>query len=617
MKLSIVQKFVLLFSALIVVSVLAVFFVNKRMSEQQAIGALIEKARAITIEAENARNYMGRLRGTYKAFDDGKLIRDLEAALAGKSFASKEERIKFVRSTSLYWTIPIVAGWTVGQTNAEKANYEFRVPKIQPRNPKNEPDAIEREMLLELGKGQLEELYRIDPELNALRFMRPIKLDKNCMGCHGTKDDDHNGDGIDPLGFEMENWKEGEVHGAFEVVADLAPMQAGVRANLKNTLLIGGVVLLAAIAIVIVFVRRNITNLLNAIKSVMATLVDTSTSVSTGIDQMSGTAKSLADGASSQAASLEETSSTIEQMASMTRMNAENAKQAEVLAGEASQKSESVGQSMVRMKESINEIKASSDQTAVIIKTIDEIAFQTNLLALNAAVEAARAGDAGRGFAVVAEEVRNLAQRSAEAARNTNQLLEVARQRADAGVSVATEVGSALNEIFESIDKVSGLIKEVAAASTEQSRGIEQVNLALTQMESITQNNAASAEENSSTTEEMTSQVGNLSEGIETLGRIVGGDIRGAHTLASAVARNNGGAHAGNGRPATPVTARRIAEAKAAKPTRATRASNGKPAERPASSTPRQLRERILGDLQQGAGNVPDEFRDVGDADFK
>ena len=222
--------------------------------------------------------------------------------------------------------------------------------------------------------------------------------------------------------------------------------------------------------------------------------------------QVSTGGQSLSQGASEQASSLEEVSSSLQEMSSMTKQNTLNAREANGVAVAARDSADKGVESMNRMSSAINRIKTSSDATAKIVKTIDEIAFQTNLLALNAAVEAARAGDAGKGFAVVAEEVRNLAMRSAEAAKNTANLIEEAVKNSENGVSINAEVLKNFQEITEKINKVSQVVAEIAAASEQQDQGISQVNKAVEQMNMLTQQNAANAEESASAAEEMSSQ---------------------------------------------------------------------------------------------------------------
>jgi methyl-accepting chemotaxis protein len=222
--------------------------------------------------------------------------------------------------------------------------------------------------------------------------------------------------------------------------------------------------------------------------------------------QIAASSQSVAQGASEQASSLEETSSSLEEMASMTKQNADNTIQARSLAQTTKEAAESGGRSMVKMTDAMQKIRSAAEGTAQIIKDINDIAFQTNLLALNAAVEAARAGEAGRGFAVVAEEVRNLALRSKEAAKKTEDLIQMSVGNAENGRVITDEVAKSLGEIVTAAGKVNDIIGEIAVASQEQSRGIEQVNTAVSEMDKVVQVAAANAEESSSASEELSGQ---------------------------------------------------------------------------------------------------------------
>jgi methyl-accepting chemotaxis protein len=268
------------------------------------------------------------------------------------------------------------------------------------------------------------------------------------------------------------------------------------------------------------FIIRGINNVLNRL---VAGLSEGAEQTASAAQQVSGASQSLAQGASEQAAAIEETSSSLEEMSSMTKQNASNAQQANGLMAETGQLVLQGQDSMKRLASAIEEIKKSSDETAKIVKTIDEIAFQTNLLALNAAVEAARAGDAGKGFAVVAEEVRNLAQRAGEAARNTASLIEGSVKNAENGVSVADETAKSLEAITSSSQKVGNLVGEIAAASNEQATGIDQVTTAVSQMDQVTQQNAANAEESASASEELNAQAEQLKGMVSELITLVRG----------------------------------------------------------------------------------------------
>jgi methyl-accepting chemotaxis protein len=240
-------------------------------------------------------------------------------------------------------------------------------------------------------------------------------------------------------------------------------------------------------------------------------------------NQISTTCQSLAEGASEQAASLEETSSSLEEMSSMTQRNAENAATAKELADQTKAIAASCRSSIEEMVVALGHANESSQETRKIVKTIDEIAFQTNILALNAAVEAARAGEVGAGFAVVADEVRSLAQRAAQAARETSVKIDNASGKSGAAMTMARQTIEAFAKVDENTGRLGELIAEVATASKEQSDGIAQVNTAVSQMDKITQRNAVSAEESANAAEELNTQAEAMKEAVRDLLQLVNG----------------------------------------------------------------------------------------------
>ena len=286
-------------------------------------------------------------------------------------------------------------------------------------------------------------------------------------------------------------------------------------------------VVIIAVVLIWVIISRFITQPRNHISEGLNEGADR---VALTSGQVSAASHSLAQGSSEQAASIEETSSSLEEMSSMTRQNAENAMQADNLMRETNQVVKKANTDMGNLTSSMEEISAASQETSKIVKTIDEIAFQTNLLALNAAVEAARAGEAGAGFAVVADEVRNLALRSAEAAKNTADLIEGTVKKINGGVELVTTASDAFSEVATSAAKVGSLVGEIAAASSEQAQGIEQVNIAVTEMDKITQQTASNAEESASASEVMNAQAEQMKELVTEIIDVVSGNgKRGSH----------------------------------------------------------------------------------------
>jgi methyl-accepting chemotaxis protein len=316
----------------------------------------------------------------------------------------------------------------------------------------------------------------------------------------------------------------GEQAGAEEQVAGelmtTALKETSTQVTLGNWVTIIMLLFSLAVGAAIILVVRNINA---SLRKAISDLSEGAGQVASAAGQISSSSQSLAQGASEQAASLEETSSSSEEINSMARKNAENSNTANGLVMQSQQKFEQTNDSLQSMVTAMGDIKNSSDKVSKIIKVIDEIAFQTNILALNAAVEAARAGEAGMGFAVVADEVRNLAQRCAQAAKDTAALIEESITKSNDGQTKVDQVAVAIRAITEESAKVKTLVDEVSLGSQEQTRGIEQIAKALTQMEQVTQQSAANAEESAAAAEELTAQASTLMEVVAQLSSMVGG----------------------------------------------------------------------------------------------
>ena len=319
-------------------------------------------------------------------------------------------------------------------------------------------------------------------------------------------------------------------------------------------------------ALAAILVTLNSMRVRQALTRLVDTLSEGSDSLIGSANTVASASQSLARESSQQAASIEETSATLEEMSTMTKLNTDNTRKANDLAKQARVAADKGANDMQAMSTAMEAIKASSDDIAKIIKTIDEIAFQTNILALNAAVEAARAGEAGMGFAVVADEVRNLAQRSADAAKETAAKIEGAIGKSALGVEITGKVATALNEIVAKTRQVDDLVTEVANASHEQMQGITQINTAVGQMDRVTQSTAANAEQSAAAAAELNSQAGAMKVSVAELLILVGenaqrgpGTTPAAEGAAPFKAGNNGHAsrHLSNGQTASTGTRNR------------------------------------------------------------
>ncbi|MFN8061854.1 MAG: methyl-accepting chemotaxis protein [Vicinamibacterales bacterium] len=480
-------------------------------AKQKFVDQYVSKARSITLTAESVREEEGK-KWTMGIFNAQQLADWARHGQIDKVLAA----------------VPVVSAWKAAMNEAEAGGYTFKVPKFQPRNPKNEPDAIEARVLKMFEDKSIEDHYEIDKATNSLRYFRPIRLTQECLLCHGDPKTSStlwgNDQGKDPTGGPMENWKVGEVHGTFEIIQSLNEADAATASAVKT----GGLLLVGLCAVggaLFFFLVPMILNrdVVSPIAKIVASLSEGANEVSAVAQQVATTSQALAKGATEQAASLEETAASMEEMASMTRQNADNSHQVASLMSEVDSHVEESNRALNQMQTSMASIQDSSGKISKIIKTIDEIAFQTNILALNAAVEAARAGEAGMGFAVVADEVRNLAQRSAQAAKDTTGLIEEATRNASQGMTKLREVSEAFTNITDSVGRVKGIVTQVSEATRQQSQGIDQVSQAVAQMESVTQATAASAEESAAASEELSAQTEVSKELVEGLRVLVVG----------------------------------------------------------------------------------------------
>jgi methyl-accepting chemotaxis protein len=258
--------------------------------------------------------------------------------------------------------------------------------------------------------------------------------------------------------------------------------------------------------------KVSLNSTLDNLNKIMGQVNSSASQMAHGSGQVSDSSQSISKGATQQASSLEEITASMNEMSLMTNQNAENANLANTLAQSAKERAETGNEKMNNMLTAMEDINTSSQKISKIIKVIDEIAFQTNLLALNAAVEAARAGVHGKGFAVVAEEVRNLAARSANAARETTELIESSIKKVEAGSEVAQSTHVSLNEIVEGINKVNSLVADIASASNEQANGIAQVNKGLGQLDQVTQTNTMNSQESASASLQLSEQATRLNQ---------------------------------------------------------------------------------------------------------
>lgn len=528
-SLSLSTKIIAVGAAVLLTVVAVNYVVFLRGYKHDVKETLMEEAAAFTAVADEAKNHASRLQAI-NAIDTESLVAEAVAEMAkGKSY----------RDTRFYQTIPVVVGWTTAQDAAKKQHLEFKVAAFDARNKQNEPahgsfrEKLLRDLESQVKSGGDVSMGRVDPTTNTLHYMRAIKLDESCMMCHGDpakygpKDEDGRPTGKDALGFTMENWAVGYMHGAYEVQLPLAHMDDQVAGFFTNGLMFTIPLSVGSGIFFIWWLRRSLgkpiahvvdtvqkvadgdlTQRLNIVRgdeigkmsSSFDKLMDSLHGI---IREVSGSANDVAAASTQIAASAEEMSASVTEVAREAAKAADAASESGKIAGEGGEVvletvngMKAIDTAVTESAQSVQELGARGQQIGDVIKVINDIADQTNLLALNAAIEAARAGEHGRGFAVVADEVRKLAERTTKATEEiAGSITSIQQETASAvekmnhgtkqvrvGVERAGVAGQSLERIVAGAKEVAGMIQSISAAAEEAGAGAGQSASAATEL---------------------------------------------------------------------------------------------------------------------------------------
>lgn len=464
--------------------------------------------------------------------------------------------------------VPIFASMKIGSAGSEKEHYKFRVFSNEPRNKDNKATASELEIFAKFEKDpSLKEL--VDDNDQTVTVYRPVYLNEShgCLTCHGEPATSPWKNGKDILGIQMENWKDGKLHGVFAITSDVEQAKAALAAaGVKSSTgpLVGFIILGSIISLVLsAFVVRKV---VEQISGVADRLAKSGLQVTSASQQIARTSEELSEATTEQASALEETAASIEEMSAMANQNLDNSKKTAdttLLSKQSAERGKAVVTEVIQSMDEIqksnqnimDQINYSNQQISEIVKVIqeigektkviDDIVFQTKLLSFNASVEAARAGEHGKGFAVVAEEVGNLAQMSGNAAKEITTLLDGSIDRVESivnetktkvealiqdgkgkiqtGTQVAHRCSEMLEDIVGNVSSVSQMANEITVASQEQAAGVREITTAMNQLDQVTQKNASTCQESASAASGLSDEAKTLKEAVENLVAVIHG----------------------------------------------------------------------------------------------
>ncbi|MDQ8188115.1 methyl-accepting chemotaxis protein [Pelagicoccus sp. SDUM812002] len=489
---------------LVVATSLAVMY---RSIESQGLDMGRDRMKSILRQAVAVKEHMAGLVES-RAYDREKLVGELK------------EQSDF-RKTTYYRTIPVVASWQTIEDIAEEEGFSLRTPKFDARNPDNEPTDAEAKILRYFEETSGKEYFENDKDNGVMVYASPVVLEQSCLFCHGDPSTSLSGDGKDVLGFDIEGWKEGEVHGAFILKSSTAPIYDAVLASFGDVL-----IWILPMCLIFGYVAFRVLRyrVVQPIEKAISEIADSTRAAVGASGEVTDSSVTLAEGASRQASALEQTNASIVEISSAIQLNLSNMNEAVGVAQQTRDGTDKVFERMQELRGAMGSIAESGAEISNIIKTIEEVAFQTNILALNAAVEAARAGEAGAGFSVVADEVRQLAMRASSAAKDSSTRIQRSVEASSRGDQISMAVNTDLESIRTQVHNIDDLLEELQKSSTRQSMGIEQVSTAISDIDGVTQRSASSSEELAAASVEMSGQVSTLERAINSLRSVVNGE---------------------------------------------------------------------------------------------